>query len=206
MKGAPKLSDYLTSEAKEYFDRVLGALDAIGIPYEIDERLVRGLDYYTHTVFEVVSTRPDSGAQATIFGGGRYDHFVEYYGGPEMSGIGFAIGLERLISLAADEGYPFSKEDGLDVYVIGLGDVSRSVLQAVQLLRHDGFIAEGNLVERGLKAQFKSADRKKAKYIVIIGETEAAEGTVNFKVAGEKEQVTLKMEEISAHVKELEVK
>lgn len=206
MKGAPKLSDYLTSEAKEYFDRVLGALDAIGIPYEIDERLVRGLDYYTHTVFEVVSTRPDSGAQATIFGGGRYDHFVEYYGGPEMSGIGFAIGLERLISLAADEGYPFSKEDGLDVYVIGLGDVSRSVLQAVQLLRHDGFIAEGNLVQRGLKAQFKSADRKKAKFIVIIGETEAAEGTVNFKVAGEKEQVTLKMEEISAHVKELEVK
>lgn len=206
MKGAPKLSDYLTSEAKEYFDRVLGALDAIGIPYEIDERLVRGLDYYTHTVFEVVSTRPDSGAQATIFGGGRYDHFVEYYGGPEMSGIGFAIGLERLISLAADEGYPFSKEDGLDVYVIGLGDVSRSVLQAVQLLRHDGFIAEGNLVQRGLKAQFKSADRKKAKYIVILGETEAAEGTVNFKVAGEKEQVTLKMEEISAHVKELEVK
>ena len=206
MKGAPKLSDYLTADAKEYFDRVLKALDAIGIPYEIDERLVRGLDYYTHTVFEVVSTRPDSGAQATIFGGGRYDHFVEYYGGPEMSGIGFAIGLERLISLAADEGYPFSQEDGLDVYVIGLGEVSRNVLQVVQQLRHEGFVAEGNLVSRGLKAQFKSADRKKAKYIVIIGEQEAMDGTVNFKVAGEKEQMTLKMEEVSAHVKELEKK
>lgn len=206
MTGAPKLSDYLTTDAKEYFDRVLAALDAIGIPYEIDERLVRGLDYYTHTVFEVVSTRPDSGAQATIFGGGRYDHFVEYYGGPQMSGIGFAIGLERLISLAADEGYPFHQEDGLDVYVIGLGEVSRNVLQVVQQLRHDGFVAEGNLVQRGLKAQFKSADRKKAKYIVIIGEQEAADGTVNFKVAGEKEQVTLKVEEVSAHVKELEEK
>ena len=206
MKGAPKLSDYLTADAREYFDRVLKALDAIGIPYEIDERLVRGLDYYTHTVFEVVSTRPDSGAQATIFGGGRYDHFVEYYGGPEMSGIGFAIGLERLISLAADEGYPFSQEDGLDVYVIGLGEVSRNVLQVVQQLRHEGFVAEGNLVSRGLKAQFKSADRKKAKYIVIIGEQEAMDGTVNFKVAGEKEQMTLKMEEVSAHVKELEKK
>ena len=206
LKGAPKLSDYLTPDAKEYFDRVLTALDAIGIPYEIDERLVRGLDYYTHTVFEVVSTRPDSGAQATIFGGGRYDHFVEYYGGPEMSGIGFAIGLERLISLAADEGYPFHQEDGLDVYVIGLGEVSRNVLQVVQQLRHDGFVAEGNLVQRGLKAQFKSADRKKAKYIVIIGEQEAADGTVNFKVAGEKEQVSLKVEEVSAHVKELEEK
>ena len=206
MKDAPKLSDYLTPEAKEYFDRVLAGLDAIGIPYEIDERLVRGLDYYTHTVFEVVSTRPDSGAQATIFGGGRYDHFVEYYGGPEMSGIGFAIGLERLISLAADEGYPFTEEGGLDVYVIGLGDVSRHVLQVVQQLRHEGFVAEGNLVQRGLKAQFKSADRKKAKYIVIIGEDEAANGTVNFKVAGEKEQITLRKEEVSAHVKELEAK
>ena len=206
LKGAPKISDYLTPDAKEYFDRVLAALDAIGIPYEIDERLVRGLDYYTHTVFEVVSTRPDSGAQATIFGGGRYDHFVEYYGGPEMSGIGFAIGLERLISLAADEGYPFHQEDGLDVYVIGLGEVSRNVLQVVQQLRHDGFVAEGNLVQRGLKAQFKSADRKKAKYIVIIGEQEATDGTVNFKVAGEKEQVSLKVEEVSAHVKELEEK
>ena len=94
----------------------------------------------------------------------------------------------------------------LDVYVIGLGDVSRHVLQVVQQLRHEGFVAEGNLVQRGLKAQFKSADRKKAKYIVIIGEDEAANGTVNFKVAGEKEQITLRKEEVSAHVKELEAK
>lgn len=204
MKDAPKLSDYLTAEAKEYFDRVLAALDAIGIPYEIDERLVRGLDYYTHTVFEVVSTRPDSGAQATIFGGGRYDHFVEYYGGPEMSGIGFAIGLERLINLANDEGYPFTEESECDAYVIGLGDVSANVLKVVQDLRHNGFVAEGNLVPRGLKAQFKSADRKKAKYIVIIGEDEVKNGTVNFKAAGEKEQKTVKMDEVCSLIKELE--
>lgn len=190
MKDAPKLSDCLNEESKEYFNRVLKALDTLGIPYEIDERLVRGLDYYTHTVFEVVSTREDSGAQATIFGGGRYDHFVEYYGGPEMSGIGFAIGLERLVSLAKEEGHNFVEEAPLDVYVIGLGDVSDSVLKYTQELRHAGYVAEGNLVPRGLKAQFKSADRKNAKYIIIIGEDEVKNGTLNIKKSGE-EQVTI---------------
>lgn len=195
MKQAPSLSEYLNDESKEYFARVLKALDALGIPYEIDERLVRGLDYYTHTVFEVVSTRPESGSQATIFAGGRYDHFVEYYGGPQMSGIGFAIGLERLISLAREEGHDFGHTDDLDAYVIGLGDVNDAVLTYTQMLRHEGYVAEGNLVKRGLKAQFKSADRKKAKYIVIIGEEEVANGTCNVKKSGE-EQITIKKEEL----------
>jgi histidyl-tRNA synthetase len=101
LKEAPRLSDYLNEESREYFKQVLEALDGMGIEYEVDDRLVRGLDYYTHTVFEVQSTRPDSGAQATIFAGGRYDHLVEYFGGPEMSGMGFAIGLERLLDLKA---------------------------------------------------------------------------------------------------------
>lgn len=193
MADAPKLSDYLNEESKDYFSRVLKALDALQIPYEIDERLVRGLDYYTHTVFEVVSTRKDSGAQATIFAGGRYDHFVEYYGGPEMSGIGFAIGLERLIALAKEEGHAFEEDPVLDAYVIGLGDVNTEVLKNVQLLRHAGYVAEGNLVKRGLKAQFKSADRKKAKYIVILGEDEVKNGTVNIKKSGE-EQSTIRQE------------
>ncbi len=188
MKSAPSLKDYLNEESKDYFDRVLKSLDTLGIPYEIDDRLVRGLDYYTHTVFEVVSTRPESGSQATIFAGGRYDHFVEYYGGPEMSGIGFAIGLERLISLAKEEGHDFGGETPLDAYVIGLGDVNDSVLKYTQELRHAGYVAEGNLVKRGLKAQFKSADRKQAKYIVILGEDEVANGTINIKKSGEEQQ------------------
>lgn len=195
MKDAPKLSEYLNEESKDYFNRVLKALDTLGIPYEIDERLVRGLDYYTHTVFEVVSTRPESGAQATIFAGGRYDHFVEYYGGPEMSGIGFAIGLERLISLAKEEGHQFIEEAPLDAYVIGLGNVSDYVLKYTQALRHEGYVAEGNLVPRGLKAQFKSADRKNAKYIIIIGEDEVKNGTVNIKQSGQ-EQLTINESEL----------
>ena len=196
MKTAPKLSDYLNEESKAYFARVLKALDTLGIPYEIDERLVRGLDYYTHTVFEVVSTRPESGAQATIFAGGRYDHFVEYYGGPDMSGIGFAIGLERLIMLAEEEGHDFASEADLDCYVIGLGKVEDGVLKTVQALRHAGFVAEGNFVPRSLKAQFKSADRNKAKYIVILGEDELKNGTVNVKNAATREQVTIPAEEM----------
>ncbi len=191
MKNAPKLSDYLNDESREYFQRVLSSLETLGIPYEIDERLVRGLDYYTHTVFEVVSTRPDSGAQATVFAGGRYDHFVSYYGGPDMSGIGFAIGMERLIALASEEGYQFTRDEGVDAYVIGLGNVSGNVLKIVQDLRRAGFVAEGNLVPRSLKAQFKSADRNNAKYIVIIGEDEVAGGTVNIKNVKEKTQETV---------------
>jgi len=204
MHEAPSLAEYLNEESKEYFSRVLKGLDALGIPYEIDERLVRGLDYYTHTVFEVVSTRPDSGAQATIFAGGRYDHFVEYYGGPDMSGIGFAIGLERLISLAGEEGHDFGADAPLDAYVIGLGDVADSVLKTVQDLRHNGFVAEGNLVQRSLKAQFKSADRNGAKYIIILGEDEVKNGTVNIKRAGEKEQNTLKSGELIDTLKKWE--
>ena len=204
MKAAPSLSEYLNEESKEYFNRVLRGLDALGIPYEIDERLVRGLDYYTHTVFEVVSTRPESGAQPTIFAGGRYDHFVEYYGGPDMSGIGFAIGLERLISLASEEGHVFEEDAPCDAYVIGLGNVADAVLKSVQDLRHNGFVTEGNLVPRSLKAQFKSADRNQAKYIVIIGEDEVKNGTVNVKRAGEKEQMTCKIEELMDTLKKWE--
>lgn len=204
MKTAPKLSDYLNEESKDYFARVLKALNTLGIPYEIDERLVRGLDYYTHTVFEVVSTREDSGAQATIFGGGRYDHFVEYYGGPQMSGIGFAIGLERLIALAKEEGHGFASNPALDVYVIGLGDVNDTVLKYAQQLRHAGYVVEANLVKRGLKAQFKSADRKNAKYIVIVGEEEVQNKTINMKKNGE--EITIREEELLSTIQTWEGK
>ncbi len=196
LKSAPKLSDYLNDESKEYFNQVLQALDALGIPYEIDDRLVRGLDYYTHTVFEVKSIREDAGAQSTIFAGGRYDHLVEYFGGPELSGMGFAIGLERLLSLATDEGYTFKEEKKCDAYVIGLGNVGSAPLTIVQTLRNAGYVAEANLTPRSLKAQFKSADRTNAKYIVIVGESELENGTVNIKKAGEKEQISVELSKL----------
>ncbi len=204
IQNAPKLSDYLNEESKEYFQRVLNALDALGIPYEIDEKLVRGLDYYTHTVFEVVSTREDSGAQATIFAGGRYDHFVSYFGGPDLSGIGFAIGIERLIALAKEEGYEPQETNDVDVYVIGLGDVSKNVLYVMQKLRKAGYVTNGNLQEKSLKAQFKSADRNHAKYIVILGEDEVKNNQVNIKKTADKEQVTVSLDDLIKTVDEWE--
>lgn len=204
LRNAPRLSDYLNEESRTYFSKVLKALDDLGIPYEIDDRLVRGLDYYTHTVFEVKSVRPDAGAQSTIFAGGRYDHLVEYFGGPVMSGMGFAIGLERLLSLAEDEGHEFVESNDADVYVIGLGDVTDSVLKAAENLRQNGYAVEANLTPRSMKAQFKSADRCHAKYIAILGESEVAQGTINLKKAGEKDQKTIRQEELPAVIKEME--
>ena len=200
--NAPRLSDYLTPESKAYFDEVLKSLEDLGIEYIVDDRLVRGLDYYTDTVFEIISVRPDSGSQATVCGGGRYDHFIDYYGGPELSGIGFAFGVERLLSLAEDEGHVFAGDRPLDAYVISLGETGTQPLQMAQALRHAGLTAEVNFVPRSLKAQFKSADRKEAKYVVIVGETEAAEGKVNLKRSGEKEQVTIKQEDLVKTIKE----
>ena len=200
VQSAPQLSDYLNEESKEYFQRVLNALDALGIPYEIDNRLVRGLDYYTHTVFEVVSTRKDSGAQATVFAGGRYDHLVEYFGGPELSGMGFAIGLERLLMLATEEGYEFTLPKELDAYVISLGNVGSTPLVIANKLRDKGYKCEVNMTARSLKAQFKSADRNKVKYIIILGEDELKEGVVNLKNTATREQVTVSIDDIEKQI------
>lgn len=204
LQTAPKLSDYLNKESKEYFSQVLSSLDAMGIPYEVDDRLVRGLDYYTHTVFEVKSTREDSGAQSTIFAGGRYDHLVEYFGGPEMSGIGFAIGVERLIDLAIEEGYQFKETASNDVYVIGLGEVGNAPLTLVQKLRKANLIAEANYLPRSMKAQFKSAERSNAKYIAIIGEDELKNGSVNLKRTCDRTQVTIAQDEVLDQIKKWE--
>ncbi len=196
VKNAPRLADYLNEESRVYFDGVLKALDAMGIEYEIDDRLVRGLDYYTHTVFEVISTRPESGAQATIFGGGRYDHLVEYFGGPEMSGMGFAIGLERLLALAGEDGYAFPEKQPLDAYIITLGEVGAQPLAIASQLRQAGLKVVANFTKRSLKSQFKSADRTHAKHIIIVGEEELKNNTVNLKNTGTGVQETVSLEQL----------
>jgi histidyl-tRNA synthetase len=198
---APRLSDYLNEESREYFDRVLAALDGLGIPYEIDDRLVRGLDYYTHTVFEVKSTRPDSGAQATIFAGGRYDHLVEYFGGPQLSGMGFAIGLERLIALAEEEGWTAEESGNADVYIMGAGNVGTAPLTLASTLRAAGYVTDVNLLQRSMKAQFKSADRSGALVIVIVGENELQNGTVNVKNKTDNTQQTVAVDMLVNTVK-----
>lgn len=203
VKNAPKLLDYLNESSRDYFNQVLKMLETLGIPYEIDDKLVRGLDYYTHTVFEVVSLHEDSGSQSTIFGGGRYDHLVEYFGGPNLSGVGFAIGLERLMMLIEAEGTQLMEERSLDVYVMSLNDCQAKALEIATILRGNGYKCEANLLPRSMKSQFKSVDRKNAKYMIVVGEDEIAKNSYTIKNLKTKEEHNVSMENMVEVLDEL---
>ncbi len=196
VKNAPKMREFLTPESSEYFKKVLAYLDALEIPYEVDDKLVRGLDYYTDTVFEVVSTNEQSGSQATIFGGGRYDNLVSSMGGPELSGIGFAIGVERLLILAEAEGIFEEYKRDTDVYVIDMTKGSEYALRVASLLRNNSYKTELNVYERSMKAQFKSSDRFNAKFSLIIGEDEVKENSVSLKDNRNRKQYVVKTDEL----------
>lgn len=199
--NAPKME--LTEGSQKYFDDVKHYLDLLGIPYEIDDRLVRGLDYYTDTVFEVVSTNEASGSQATIFGGGRYDDLVKEMGGPQMSGIGFAIGVERLAILAEAEGIFEEYAPELDCYVINLNPEPDYAFTVAEELRNNSFTTEMDYYGRSLKAQFRSSERKNARFVLIIGEDEVKENTVTIKDTLTKAQETLKREELVERLDQL---
>ena len=201
IKNAPKMK--LSNQANEYFEKVKKYLQVLQIPYEIDDRLVRGLDYYTDTVFEVVSTNPESGSQATIFGGGRYDNLVKEMGGPELSGIGFAIGVERLAILCDAEKVFDEYRPELDCYVINLNTDNDYALEIVQRLRNNGLTSEIDYYNRSLKAQFKSSERKNARFVVIIGEDEVKTNTVTLKDSLTKSQETIKKEELVDRIDQL---
>ena len=198
MKQVPKMADYLNEESKAYFEQVLEGLDALGIPYEVDDKLVRGLDYYTHTVFEVVSVNKEMGAQSTVFAGGRYDGLVEYFGGPEgMSGIGWAMGLERLLIALEAEGISLVDEDSLDVYVLCLSpNASTTVLQVVTQLRAAGYRTDTDYLNRSMKAQFKTVDRKHAKVAIMIGEQDLESGSAAVKNIETKEKTEVAFDSI----------
>lgn len=198
MKHVPKMEDYLNEESKRYFKEVLDGLDALEIPYEVDDTLVRGLDYYTHTVFEVVSVNKEMGAQSTVFAGGRYDGLVEYFGGPEgMSGIGWAMGLERLIIACEAEGISLDEVEGLDAYVLCLSESVRlSALKIVSELRANGYRADMDYLNRSFKAQFKTVDRQHALAAILVGEDDLANGSVVIKKIEDKTQQMVKLEDI----------
>ena len=196
VKNAPKMHDYLTEESAAYFKKVLEYLDALEIPYTIDNNLVRGLDYYTDTVFEVVSTHEVSGSQSTIFGGGKYDNLVKEMGGPEISGIGFAIGEERLIILAEAEGVFDEYKPYVDAYVIDMTKGSAYALKIANDLRMNSYTTEINYYDRSMKSQFKSSDRKGARFVVIIGEDEMNKNTVMLKDTRTREQYEVNSDEL----------
>lgn len=194
MKTAPKTIDYLTDNAKAHFEKVCSLLDDLEIDYVVDPNLVRGLDYYSHTVFEIISDDPKLGAGSTVGGGGRYNGLVEELGGPQTPGVGFAFGMERLMIALGDD---HEDEEGLDVYIMPLGSEAKDLaMQIMTMLRANGFTCDMDQCDRGLKGQFKSADRFHAHFSLIIGDEEVQKEVVNMKCNHTKEQVEVPLENI----------
>lgn len=188
-EGAPKLPDYLGPESRAFFEQVQAHLQMLDIPYQLDPYLVRGLDYYTHTAFEIVS--PDLGSQSTVCGGGRYDGLVEELGGPSTPAVGWAIGMERLVLL-------LQKKQGeappapVEVYVISRGAKAEAQsLRIAQALRQAGFCTELDLSGSAFGKQFKRASRSGATWAVVLGDAEAAAGEVQLKHLPTGQQQTL---------------
>ena len=195
VENAPSILDYLDEESQAHFDAVRAMLDGLGIDYVIDTNMVRGLDYYNHTIFEFV-TEVD-GNELTVCAGGRYDGLVEYFGGPATPGFGFGMGLERLLLILDKQGVELPVETSLDVYIAVLGlEAEVAALELVQALRRQGFIAERDYLGRKLKAQFKSADVFGAKTIIALGGSEVESGQITVKNNQTRQEVTTSIEEV----------
>lgn len=195
VQGAPMMLDYLCDDCKDSFQQLQDNLTAMEIPFTVDPGIVRGLDYYTKTAFEFVTTK--IGAQGTVCGGGRYDHLIEEVGGPPIPGVGFGLGIERLLLLMEANDAKFPEEDKLDVFIAVMGDAAKAYgLKLCHQLRAKGLSAEMDTLARNIKNQFKYANRLNAKYTVVIGENELAEGVAAVKDMAKQEQHNVKFEEL----------
>lgn len=189
-KDAPKVLDYICESCNTHFDGVKLRLNALDIDYIVNPTIVRGLDYYTKTVFEFVSE--SIGAQGTVCGGGRYDGLVEQIGGPKLAGIGFAMGLERLLKVLESCGAQFPPQNGCIMYLGSIGDAaSVKAFELTNRLRQEGFYAECDTVGRSVKAQMKYADKLGCRFSCILGDNElaASKGTVKNMLTGETSEV-----------------
>ena len=189
MKNAPKLSDYLSEQSKQHFESLKQYLDDLGIDYIVDEHLVRGLDYYTETVFEVEADIKDFGSNNVLCAGGRYNHLVENLDGPSTPGVGFALGYERILNAIEAEGIELETENQVDAYIIPMDEsLRKEAFCLTQTLRMNGFTIETDYLNRNLKGNFKQADRLGAKFIVLIGEDEQKEHIYTIKNNDTKEE------------------
>ncbi len=199
LENAPRTIDVLGEGCSKEFESLKQKLTNLGIDFEVDTMLVRGLDYYTKTVFEFVST--DLGAQSAICGGGRYDNLVEQLNGPSTPAVGFALGIERLILILKTIGIE-PKKPQMDLYIASIGNTG--LLEAEKLaynLRQNGLVCEVNQMDKTLKAQMKFADKQNAKFVIVIGDSEAETKTCNIKNMGNAESKEVKFEEILDFIK-----
>ncbi|PZD94160.1 histidine--tRNA ligase [Paenibacillus sambharensis] len=198
---APSILDSLDEECSTHFEAVKAYLEAMGIGYSINSRLVRGLDYYTHTAFEYKAE--GIGAIDTVGGGGRYNGLVGEIGGPDQPGIGFGIGLERAVMLLESKTNELEGLSRLDVYVVGLGeDAERETVRIVQQLREQGIAADRDYLGRKMKAQMKSADRYEARFTAILGEDELARGEIALKHMESGEQRVVSLDKLADEIKQ----
>lgn len=201
MATAPKIIDYLNDESRTYFETVLAALSQMEIAYTVDATLVRGLDYYNHTAFEIMLDDSNFGAQTTLCGGGRYNGLVEQLGGPATPGIGFGLGIERLILALEQQNIELPITEQLDVYVMGLGTEAKvASAKILNQLRQAGLSGEMDYQGRGMKAMFKAANRVQAKFAIILGEEELANQVCQVKNLMESTQVTVALSEVVAYL------
>lgn len=196
--NAPSILDYLDEESQAHFDAVRSMLEALAIPYVIDTNMVRGLDYYNHTIFEFITEVDQS--ELTICAGGRYDGLVEYFGGPATPGFGFGLGLERLLLILDKQGVELPIEESLDVYIAVLGaDANVAALALTQAIRRQGFTVERDYLGRKIKAQFKSADAFKAKVVITLGESEIKTGQAVLKHNQTRQEMTVSFDQIQTN-------
>ena len=204
MKTAPSIIEYLNAESKEYFEKVQKYLTDLNISFTVDPNLVRGLDYYNHTAFEIMSDAEGFGAITTLCGGGRYNGLTEEIGGPETPGIGFAFSIERFIAALNAEGIELPLNKGIDCYLVSLGEEAKDyTVGLLQKLRLAGFSAERDYLDRKIKAQMKSADRLHAKYVAILGDEELNNNVINVKHMESGEQKQIDLENFIEKFKEL---
>lgn len=203
-EDAPVILDYLCDDCRAHFDELKDRLCELGIEFTVNPTIVRGLDYYTRTVFEFVST--NIGSQGTVCGGGRYDGLIELLGGPKTPSIGFAMGLERLLLLMENTGVAFPEEGSVDIYIGSMGTkASIEAANIVNSLRAEGFKAECDLCSRSVKAQMKYADKIGAGLSCIIGESELESGKVTVKNMKEGTSEEVELEELIEYVYEHEL-
>lgn len=202
MKTAPSIIDYLNDYSKSYFEEVKAHLDRLGIPYEVDPTLVRGLDYYTHTAFELMmDNEAYDGAITTLCGGGRYNGLLELLDGPKETGIGFALSIERLLLALEEEGIELPEENQIDLFIATMGEkADRYAVTLLNRLRYDGISADKDYLSRKLKGQMKQADRLNSTYTIVIGDQELENGEVAVKHMATGESKTMKFEEIESYI------
>ena len=201
VKDAPSMIDMLCDDCRAHFEELQSCLTAGGIPYQINPRIVRGLDYYTRTVFELITSTPDG--NLTVCGGGRYDHLVEQLGGPDLPAVGFGMGLERVLMLMDAEGIQIPEPAHYDVFVTYMGEHRLKAFELVESLRAEGWRADMDHCSRSLKAQFKYANKTGAPFSATIGDDEAKNGTVILKNMVTREERTVPVREAGKTLAEM---